>query len=65
MKRPSKADLHRMISNTVRLQFANSDDGKALIAYDAEAVQRMEDRIANNLASIVDGWIEDAAELAA
>jgi hypothetical protein len=54
-----------MITNTVHLQFANSDDGKTLIAYDAEAVQRMEDRIANNLASIVDGWIEDAAELAA
>ena len=60
MSRPSIPEILAMVANTVHLQFANSDDGKRLIAADAPAVARMERRIANNIAAAVDGWLDEA-----
>jgi len=61
MNRPTLAEILRTIRHTTALQIAASDDGRRLLAADPEAVAGVVDRVAANLANIVEGWIDDAA----
>lgn len=58
--RPSVAEIHRLIKNSVRCQMHNTQAGRKLHELDPAAHASLEDQLSGNLAQLVDGILTDA-----